>query len=248
MFQQAPTFLTAFFAGIVSFMTPCVLPLVPGYISFISGVSLNELQSGEEEDKLKRLLPVLVTTLAFTIGFSIIFVAGGTGLYFLGEALKENKDWLIRIGGVVIIILGLHMAGAFKIKGLYQEKRFQGGKGGSIPKAFVLGIAFAFGWTPCVGPILGGIMGLAAKQEDLSHAVALMVLYSAGMAIPFFLTGLAVDTFFKAFDRIKVHFRKIEIVAGSLLVIIGFMMVINRFEYLKLLFLRILPDAVNKLG
>jgi cytochrome c-type biogenesis protein len=166
----------------------------------------------------------------------------------VGKALGQHKDILIRIAGAVIIVLGLHMAGAFKIKALYSEKRFEGGQGGSLPRAFVLGLAFAFGWTPCVGPILGGILGLAANQERVGEALGLMGLYCAGLAIPFFLTGLMVDRFFKAFDRIKVHFRKIEIGAGALLVVIGLMMVINRFHYLKQLFNLILPDSVNFLG
>lgn len=248
LFQQVPSYMTAFAAGVISFLTPCVLPLVPGYISFISGVSLTELQGGDGDEEKSRTLPLMITIMAFVIGFSIIFIITGLTAFALGQALRDYKDWLIRIAGVVIIVLGLHMAGLFRIKSLYQEKRFQGGAGGSAPRAFLLGLAFAFGWTPCVGPILGGILGLAAKQEHLGQALILMLLYSAGMAIPFVITGLAVDTFLKAFDRIKNHFRKIEIGAGVLLVMIGLAMVINHFKYVKVFFQLILPDKLSEWG
>ncbi len=247
MFQQAG-YLTAFFAGVISFLTPCVLPLVPGYISFISGVSLTDLQTAESEDRWQKTLPVLLTTAAFVCGFALIFIASGATAFALGKALMEHKQWLVRAAGVVIVVLGLHMAGAFRISRLYGEKRFQGGKGGSVPRAFVLGLAFAFGWTPCMGPILGGIWGLAMQQDTVGHALVLMALYSAGLAIPFIVTGVAVDSFLKAFDRIKHHFRKVEIAAGALLVMIGLSMVVNRFEYLKVLFQWLLPDAVSTWG
>ncbi len=248
MFQQAPSYTTAFVAGLLSFLTPCVLPLVPGYISFVSGVSLAELQDPAAESRWKRKLPVIFSTLVFILGFSIVFSLSGATAFAVGQAVSEYKEWLVRAAGVVIIILGLHMAGAFKIRALSFEHRFQGGTGGSLPKAFVLGLAFAFGWTPCIGPILGGIWGLAMKQETVWQALALMGFYSAGLAIPFLVTGVAVDTFFKAFDRIKHHFRKIEIGAGVLLIIIGLMMVLNQFELLRAFFQDILPGTVNEWG
>jgi cytochrome c-type biogenesis protein len=248
LFQQVPGYLTAFGAGLLSFLTPCVLPLVPGYISFISGVSLSDLENRAEEERWKKLMPVMATTLFFVLGFSLVFIMSGATAFALGQALARYKDWLVRGAGLIIIILGLHMAGAFRIQALYQEKRFQGGKGGSLPRAFVLGIAFAFGWSPCVGPILGGILGLAIREDTVYKALGLMAAYSAGLALPFFITGLAVDSFFKAFDRIKNHFHKIEIGAGALLVIIGLLMVVNRFDYLKHVFQLILPDSVNLWG
>ena len=248
MFQQVPGYMAAFLAGLLSFLTPCVLPLVPGYISFVSGVSLSELQEGDEEGKAGRMLPVLLCTLAFVLGFSLVFISVGISAHKLIALFPQFKLWMIRVGGLVVIMLGLHMAGAFKIQALYQEKRFEGGAGGSLPRAFLLGLAFAFGWTPCVGPILGGILGLAAYQDRTGQALVLMILYSLGMALPFILTGLAVDWFFKAFDRIKDHFRKIEIGSGVLLIAIGLMMVIGRFDYLKKFFQLILPDQVNLWG
>jgi cytochrome c-type biogenesis protein len=248
LLQQEVSYAAAFAAGLLSFLTPCVLPLVPGYLSFISGVSLADLQEREEADRWRKLLPVITCTLAFVLGFSLVFIGIGITAHKLIALAPSYKEALIRVGGVVVIVLGLHMAGAFKIQALYREKRFEGGKGGSLPRAFLLGVAFSFGWTPCVGPILGGILGLAAYQDKTGQALLLMILYSAGMALPFFIAGIAVDSFFKAFDRIKEHFRKIEIGAGVLLVTVGFMMVINRFDDLKKIFIWILPDQVNLWG
>ncbi|MFO8056218.1 MAG: cytochrome c biogenesis protein CcdA [bacterium] len=235
--QEVPGYFTSFTAGLLSFLTPCVLPLVPGYISYISGVSLAEMEgSGEDRDKLKRTLPVLYCTLAFIVGFTAVFIAGGVTAYALGEAISSHKDILMRVAGVVVIVLGLHMAGAFRIKSLEREWRFQGGKSGSILGAFVLGLAFAFGWSPCLGPILGSILLMAMNQETANQAIVLMALYSVGLAIPFVLTGLAVDTFFKFFDQVKNHFRKIEIGAGVLLILVGALMLLGQFELLRLLF------------
>lgn len=249
MLQQAPSYLTAFVAGLLSFLTPCVLPLVPGYLSFISGVSLEELSGPTDAAGAgRRRRAVLFSTLMFVTGFSIVFILTGLTAFAVGQALAQYKGWLIRIAGLIVIVLGLHMAGVFRIGQLYQEKRFQGGKGGSLPRAFILGLAFAFGWTPCIGPILGGIWGLAMNQEKLFQALVLMALYSAGLAIPFILTGLAVDSFFKTFDRVKAHFHKIEVGAGIMLVVIGLFMVVNKFAYLKMLFDHVLPEGVKMWG
>jgi cytochrome c-type biogenesis protein len=247
MFQQVPDYLTAFTAGVLSFLTPCVLPLVPGYISFISGVSLAELSDLENNERQKYL--VLIATIgAFILGFSLVFILSGLFAFGVGQAIAGYKTLLIRLAGLVIIALGLHMAGVFRISALYREKRFSGGRGGSLPRAFLLGLAFAFGWTPCVGPILGGIWGLAMKQDSWRQALMLMILYSAGLALPFFLAGLMVETFFKFFERVKRYFRAIEIASGGLLVLIGLMMVSNRFHYLKAFFQWLLPDRVNFWG
>ena len=249
MFLQVPSYFAAFTAGFLSFLTPCVLPLVPGYISFISGVSLAELQGAEEKKDWRTFLPVVLSTLAFVLGFSLVFVSTGAFAFYIGAAMAEYKIWLVRIAGLVIIIFGLHMAGVFKIKSLYKEKRLDGGnKGGSIPRAFLLGFVFAFGWTPCVGPILGAILGLASSKDNVNQALTLMCCYSAGLAIPFFITGLMVDTFFSAFDKIKNHFRKIEIASGVLLVMIGLVMALNQFDMIKKLFMLIVPESMEMWG
>ncbi len=249
MFHQAPGYLAAFTAGILSFLTPCVLPLVPGYISFISGVSLSELKAADAERDWRKLAPVVSSTCAFILGFSLVFISTGAFIYFIGEALAEYKIWLIRAAGLVIILFGLHMAGVLRIRALYSEKRLEAGTaGGSVPRAFVLGFAFAFGWTPCAGPILGAIMGIASTKDQIGQALALMCLYSAGMAVPFFVTGLAVDRFFSLFDRIKNHFRKIEIAAGALLVLIGALMLLDQFGLIEKIFELIVPERLDKWG
>jgi cytochrome c-type biogenesis protein len=249
MFQQAPGYLAAFTAGILSFLTPCILPLVPGYISFISGTSLAELQDRNGDAGWSRLFPVVSRTLAFILGFSVVFISTGAFVFYIGEALAGYKIWLIRGAGLVIIVFGLHMAGVLKIKALYQEKRLDGGnKGGSLSRAFILGFAFAFGWTPCAGPILGAILGLASSKDLISQVLILMSLYSAGLAIPFFITGIAVESFFSAFNRIKNHFRKIEIFSGVLLVIIGAVMLFNQFDMIQKILNMIVPEMVERWG
>ena len=247
MISQAPHLATAFLAGILSFLTPCVLPLVPGYLSFISGQSLSDMRSAEARQK--TLGPVIVTSLSFILGFSLVFISLGAVATSLGQALIGYKSLLARIGGAVIIVLGLHMAGVFRIGFLHREARFQGGgaAGGAL-RAFVLGVAFAFGWTPCVGPILGGILTLAVREETVGQGIWLLVAYSLGMGVPFFLTGIAVDQFFSVFDRIKNHFHKIEIGAGALLVALGLVMILGEFETLKVFFLRVLPQFLLDLG
>ncbi len=238
-----PIYLGSIIAGVVSFLTPCVLPLVPGYISYISGVSLSEMgKSDGKDDSLKNTLPIIYCTLSFIGGFTVIFIAGGATAFALGSAISGHKDILMRLAGEVIILLGLYMIGVLRIGALDREWRFQGGKGGSITGAFLLGMAFAFGWSPCLGPIVGTMLTMASEQETVFQAIGLMILYSIGLAVPFLLTGLAMDTFFKLFDRIKKHLHKIEIGAGVILIILGNLMLLGLFDYLRVFFAWILPE------
>jgi cytochrome c-type biogenesis protein len=247
MSSSAPGVAIAFLAGVLSFLTPCVLPLVPGYISFMSGQSLKEMRGAQGRSRLNP--HVIITSIGFIIGFSIVFIAFGAAASALGQALASIKPILIRLGGIIIIILGLHVAGLFKIMFLYREKRIQEPvKPGGPLRAFILGIAFAFGWTPCVGPILGGILTLAVSEDTLGHGIMLLVFYSLGMGLPFFLTAVLLDEFFRVFERIKNHLRKIEIGAGALLVITGLFMAINRFDLVKYYLQEILPDFLLRLG
>ncbi len=247
MSSGAPGVAVAFLAGLLSFLTPCVLPLVPGYISFMSGQSLKEMRETEGRSRLNP--DIIITSIGFILGFSMVFIAFGAAASVLGQALAGIKPILIRVGGIIIIILGLHVAGLFKIMLLYKEKRIQEPvKPGGPFRAFILGIAFAFGWTPCVGPILGGILTLAVSEDTLGRGIMLLVFYSLGMALPFFLTAVLVDKFFRVFERIKNHFRKIEIGAGSLLVITGLFMAINRFDLVKYYLQEVLPDFILRLG
>lgn len=225
--------LAAFVAGILSFISPCVLPLIPGYLSYISGVSLEDMRGTGSaafsvSPEVRRR--VIVTSLFFILGFSLVFVSLGASATFLGQFLMSRLQLLGQIAGVIIVIFGLHTMGILRIGWLYQEKRFQTSNRpiGLIGAMFV-GIAFAFGWTPCIGPILAGILTIAAGEDTVRDGITLLLVYSAGLAIPFLLTSLAINRFFSAFARIRRHYHKIELVSGALLVVIGVLIFTNRF-------------------
>lgn len=215
--------ITAFVFGIISFISPCVLPIVPGYISFISGVSLNEIDKSKNSIAIRK--KIMLNTLAFVLGFSLVFVLLGATATVIGQFLFTNLSTLSQIAGVIIIIFGLHMAGVFKIKFLQFEKRFHSqSKPLGYLGSFVVGLAFAFGWTPCIGPILGGILALAAQKETVGQGILLLTSYSAGLGIPFLITGFSLSIFYVAFNKIKRYFYLIEIIGGILLILIGILM------------------------
>ena len=213
---------TATGAGVLSFLSPCVLPLVPGYISFISGSSLSELAEGGGADVAHRRRRVLLSTAAFVLGFSLVFVAMGASATYAGQWLAGNRVILARIAGTVIVIFGLHVMGVFKLPFLNLEKRFHTEREPvGLLGSFGIGLAFAFGWSPCIGPILAGVLVLAADRETVGQGIVLLSAYSAGLGVPFLLTGLAVNRFFRVAARVKRSMRVVEIVAGALLVVIG---------------------------
>jgi cytochrome c-type biogenesis protein len=215
------TLLAAFIAGVLSFISPCVLPLIPGYVSFVSGVSLEEMRGGSAASDASRR-QVLVTSLAFILGFSLVFIALGASASAVGKFLFARLPLLERIAGAVIIVFGLHTMGVFRIAALETEKRVQTQKRPAGPFGAVLvGIAFAFGWTPCIGPILGGILVVAGAKETVREGVVLLAVYSLGLGIPFLLTSLAIDRFFAVSKRIRRHYHTIELVSGALLVVVG---------------------------
>lgn len=233
----------AFVAGILSFISPCVLPLIPGYLSFISGVSLDEMRGGASATAVTgggtvaavALAPavqrrVIVASLFFILGFSLVFIALGASATFLGALLMERLTLLGKIAGVVIILFGLHTMGVLRIGWLYREKRFQtANRPTSLFGAMMVGIAFAFGWTPCIGPILAAILTIAAGEETVGEGIRLLAVYSAGLAIPFLMTSMAINGFFTAFAKIRRHYHAIEIVSGLLMVIVGILIFTNRF-------------------
>jgi cytochrome c-type biogenesis protein len=233
--------LAAFAAGVLSFISPCVLPLIPGYLSFISGVTLDDLQgtsvagAGAGAGVAVAAPPatrrrVILTSLCFILGFSIVFITLGATASALGQFVMERLRILGKIAGVVIIIFGLHTMGVLRIGWLYSEKRVQVARKPAGPVgAILVGIAFAFGWTPCIGPILAGILGIAAAQETIGQGVQLLAVYSAGLGIPFLITALAINSFFTAFARIRRHYHAIELVSGGLLVAIGLLIFTDRF-------------------
>ena len=229
---------TAFVFGLLSFISPCVLPIIPGYISFISGYSLNEM-TGENKTARRAML---VNTLFFIAGFTLIFVLMGAAATSIGQVLNENLSLISKIAGVIIIIFGLHMIGIFKIGFLNYEKRFhlQDKKLG-ILGSFTVGSAFAFGWTPCIGPVLAGILAIASQQETVMQGVVLLTVYSLGLGIPFLLTSLSINKFFNVFNRIKKHFHAIEVVGGVMLIAVGVLMITNYLTIIASYFAKWFP-------
>jgi cytochrome c-type biogenesis protein len=232
------TLFGAFVAGVFSFISPCVLPLIPGYLSFISGVSLEEMRgmnTGGGAVAVASASPaaqrqVLITSIFFIIGFSLVFIALGASATYLGQYLMQRLTLLGKVAGVLIIIFGLHTMGVFKIPFLLNEARVQANtKPASLFGAMIVGIAFAFGWTPCIGPILAAILAVAAAQDTVGEGIRLLAVYSMGLAIPFLLTALAINQFFKAFQKIRRYYHTIELVSGAMMVVIGVLIFTNRF-------------------
>jgi cytochrome c-type biogenesis protein len=228
--MEPVSLIAAFVAGLLSFVSPCVLPLIPGYISFISGVTLEDMRTGEAAGAPGAPRgQILATSVAFVLGFSLVFVSLGASASALGKLLLPRLSLLGRIAGIAIILFGLHTMGILRIGWLYSEKRVQArAKPAGLLGAGVVGIAFAFGWTPCIGPILAGILAVAAAQDTVSEGVRLLAVYSLGLGIPFLVTALAINRFFAAFAKIRRHYRAIEIASGGLLVGIGVLILTNR--------------------
>lgn len=226
--EQASLFI-AFGAGILSFFTPCILPLIPGYICFVTGLSLDELRgSGIQKRTTQNLKKILWQTILFVLGFSFIFVSLGATASFLGDIVSSYEKIIRIIGGSIIIILGLHVAGAFNIKGFEYEKKIHLRiKPANMFGSFVVGMVFALGWTPCVGPFLGGMLGLAGVQKTFVQGVMLLSAYSLGLGVPFILTAIAMNTFFNLFDKIKKYLKIISIISGLLLIVIGALIIIG---------------------
>jgi cytochrome c-type biogenesis protein len=231
--------IAAFIAGVLSFISPCVLPLVPGYLSFISGISLDSMRTSPAGAAASVAAPsappaagrqVFFASLAFVLGFSVVFISLGAAASTIGAALMSRLTLMGKIAGVLLIIFGLHTMGLLKISWLYKEKRIQtSAKPAGFAGAFVVGLAFAFGWTPCIGPILGTILALAADEGTLQRGVILLAVYSLGLGVPFLLTSLMVNQFFTAFAKIRRHYRLIEVTAGVLMVTVGVLIFTNRF-------------------
>ena len=225
------SFLTAFAAGLISFLSPCVLPLVPGYISIISGFSLDQLKDDQQKATLRRTL--LINSMMFILGFSITFITLGASATWLGQVLASRMQLLYRIAGLVIIVFGVHLLGIIKINFLYRDKRFHNvEKPRGLLGALVLGLAFAFGWTPCIGPILAAILTIASTKEAIGEGVALLAVYSMGLGIPFLLTSLGLNQFLKFYGRFKRHFRAVEMASGALVIAVGVLILTNNLSRL----------------
>lgn len=228
--SSLPLPIAAFVAGLISFLSPCVLPLVPGYVSLISGAGVEELKSAQAQ-LMRR---VMINSIGFILGFSVVFVTLGAISTEIGQFAARYKHNLSIVAGVVIIIFGLHLTGIFQIKWLLQDTRLHGVKGGStVVGAFVIGFAFAFGWTPCLGPILTVILGFASQEDTLAKGILLLAVYSLGLAVPFLLTSLLMERFLKFYSRFRSHMHALEVASGGLLIALGVLLVIGRFTLIS---------------
>ena len=222
--DQNVTLLAAFAAGFLSFVSPCVLPLIPGYISFVSGVSVDEMRA--DTTPATSRLQVFMTSVAFVIGFSLVFVALGASATAVGKFLFARLPLFSKIAGAVLIVFGLHTMGVFRLAFLETEKRVHSQRKPAGPLGAVLvGVAFAFGWTPCIGPILGGILAIAGSKNSVTEGVTLLAVYSLGLGIPFLLTSLAINQFFGAAKRVRRYYHAIELASGALLIVIGVLII-----------------------
>jgi cytochrome c-type biogenesis protein len=238
--------LAALTAGIISFISPCVLPVVPAYLSFVSGLSIEEMRgAGSNQGQKARML---INCLAFVLGFSTVFIALGASATFVGEFLNRNMQLLAKVAGVIIVIFGLHTLGLFRIPFLNYEKRFhQDQKANGPVGSFLVGLAFAFGWTPCIGPILGAILGIASTQERVGEGILLLAAYSLGLGIPFLLAGLSVERFFSVSSGVKRRFAVIEKISGGFLIVVGVMIFFNLFGWLSTGLMQLFP-GLAKIG
>ncbi|MBN2289970.1 MAG: cytochrome c biogenesis protein CcdA [Candidatus Glassbacteria bacterium] len=228
-----PALVVSFGAGIFSFISPCVLPLIPAYISFISGLTVDELEQ-QDTGKRKRLTRVFISTLIFVLGFSTVFVMMGASATFVSRLIFANRIWIGRVAGALIMVLGLHMTGIIRLGFLQYEKRIHVRENAlGLLGVYLIGAAFAFGWTPCIGPILAAILGLAAQQDTVSSGVVLLGSYSLGLGLPFLATGLAINGFMGVYRRLRRHMRAIEIFCGVFLIAVGVLIFFDMFTILS---------------
>lgn len=229
----------AFTAGVISFLSPCVLPLIPGYLSFMTGLTAAELESG------RSTKAVLVPSLLFVGGFSSVFIALGASASVLGSVLVDYRVLFERVAGVLVIAFGILMLGIFKVPWLYGEARFEMGRSRVFGRgaAFVMGAAFAFGWTPCVGPVLGAILALAGATASVGQGVALLLVYSLGLGLPFVATGLLFGRLAPLMSKINRHSLVINRIAGALLVLVGVLILTGRMAAFVGVLARVIPQV-----
>ena len=231
------TIAVAFAAGLLSFLSPCVLPIVPGYLGFITGMSLDDLRSGHQPRA------VLVPALFFILGFTAIFILLGASATLLGQVLLRNKEWIARVGGVLIILLGLHLLGVFRLAPLMRERRVHLARtpAGNVG-AFAAGLAFGAGWTPCLGPVLGALLTLGTTRDTVAGGMLLLGAYALGLALPFAAAAFATERFLGASRRFRHFAPTVEKVSGVLLIVMGVLLITGSFTVLSGYFLRLTPQ------
>ena len=246
MLQQTAdiTYWIAFTAGILSFVSPCILPLIPSYLTYITGLSFTQLDEAHPAAKVR--LTVFLHTLCFVLGFSAIFILlgaiAGIASGQIEAFLREGLDWVAKIGGVLILLFGVHMTGLISFRALLGEKRLQlHQRPAGFLGTFVVGVAFAAGWTPCIGPILASILMVAASSGQVGEGTILLSFYSLGLGLPFLLSGMLFHQFLSAFQRLRKHMRKIEIGTGIMLMAVGVMLMFGLLEPITLFFYRFVP-------
>jgi cytochrome c-type biogenesis protein len=216
-------------AGFISFLSPCILPLIPSYLAFITGVSIEELTSEESLRQVRA--KVVLNSLMFILGFSLIFIALGASATFLGKFLYRNIRWFEIIGGALVILFGLHFTGIFRLRFLDREKKVHlKSKPLGYLGTVLVGVAFGAGWTPCVGPILGSILTLAATTQNIGKGILMLAFYSLGIALPFFISGLILHKFFEYFQSIRKYFKVITAAGGVLLILVGILLISGYFS------------------
>jgi len=224
--NDSVSYAVAFAAGFLSYLSPCLLPLIPSFIAYISGVSFNDLKDPGSKGSVRH--KTVIHSLLFILGFSIVFILLGLTATVVGKALWQYQKAIRMVGGVLIVLFGLSLMGILKFDFLLKERRFNvRAKGASYIGSFVIGVTFAAAWTPCAGPILGSILVLAGTKADIVQGAGLLAVYSAGIAVPFFLTGLLVSAFLENFNRFKKALSVVNMVGGIFLVIVGLLVMTN---------------------
>ena len=230
-------FLIAFGAGLISFLSPCVLPLIPGYVSYISGQSLQDII----DSKKANFFPLVL----FCLGFSTVFVLLGASASFLGQALLQNSEFLRIVAGIIIVIFSFQLLGIINIPYLNFEKRFDAKESRNILFPYVIGLAFGFGWTPCIGPILGSILALASIEETLSRAIILLISYSLGLAIPFVLSGYLIQRFLLFSKNFRKNINLISKIGGITLLVTGILILTNQLQAIGFYIIKVFPFMQN---
>ena len=235
----------AFAAGVFSFLSPCVLPLIPSYLSFVSGVSVEEMRGAQAAARVRTR--VVLNSAAFILGFSLVFVSLGASASFLGGLFLGYRNLIRLMGGIFVVLVGLYLVGLFKIAALERYLQFNlkdkpAGYLGSV----LVGITFAVAWTPCVGPVLGAVLALAGASGEVGHGIFLLSSYAAGLAMPFFLSALAVNSFFQFSQRFRRHIHAVHVMGGVLLVIVGVLLITDYMTFLNAYVLRFTPDWLLK--
>lgn len=233
----APALIISLFAGVISFLSPCVLPIVPPYLAYMSGVSMPDMM-----DRRTGNGPAIVASMFFVLGLSTVFIFLGFTASAFGQTFLRNQELFGQIAGAVIILFGLHFVGLIKIPFLYREARIDAGdRGGSAFGAYILGLAFAFGWTPCIGPILGSILSLAAQEGSVARGTTLMAAYAIGLGVPFVLSAIFIHRATNLMNRFKTHMALIEKAMGGLLIFVGLMLLTGAFSRFSYWLLEVFP-------